>query len=88
MFASSLLILFSSKSLALAFLRSAMNCTSPRIELLFPAEDRPRKPAAAALASLEDAPASRKNRLEGSSRLMSAPMTTLQFDDASCEAEV
>ena len=37
-----------------------MNCTSPRIELLFPAEDRPRKPAAAALASLEDAPASRK----------------------------
>jgi len=29
MFASSLLILFSSSSLALAFLRSAMNCTSP-----------------------------------------------------------
>ena len=28
-FASSLLILFSSSSLALAFLRSAMNCTSP-----------------------------------------------------------
>jgi len=36
MFASSLFILFSSSSLALAFLRSAMNCTSPRMfELLF-----------------------------------------------------
>ena len=44
MFASSLLILFSSSSLALAFLRSAMNWTSPRILELFPEFPRPRKP--------------------------------------------
>jgi hypothetical protein len=43
MFASSLLILFSSSSLALAFLRSAMNCTSPRI-FVFPELPRPKKP--------------------------------------------
>lgn len=41
--ASSLLMRFSSNSRALAFLRSAMNCTSPRMfELLL--LDRPRKP--------------------------------------------
>jgi hypothetical protein len=44
MFASSLLILFSSNSLALAFLRSAMNWTSPRILELFPELPRLRKP--------------------------------------------
>jgi hypothetical protein len=44
MFASSLLILFSSSSLALAFLRSAMNCTRPRILELFPEFPRLRKP--------------------------------------------
>jgi hypothetical protein len=43
MFASSLLILFSSRSLALAFLRSAMNWTSPRIFELFPVVPRPKK---------------------------------------------
>ncbi len=43
MLASSLLILFSSSSRALAFLKSAMNCTKPRIlELLL--LERPRKP--------------------------------------------
>ncbi len=43
MLASSLLILFSSNSRALAFRRSAMNCTSPRmLELLL--VERPRKP--------------------------------------------
>lgn len=45
MLASSLLILFSSSSLALAFLRSAINCTNPRmLELLL--VERPRKPLA------------------------------------------
>jgi hypothetical protein len=44
-FASSLLMRFSSSSRALAFLRSAMNCTKPRIfELLL--LERPKKPAA------------------------------------------
>ena len=47
MFASSLLILFSSNSLALAFLKSAMNCTSPRMFALFPEDPRLKKPAAA-----------------------------------------
>ena len=43
MLASSLLIRFSSSSRALAFLKSAMNCTKPRIlELLL--LERPRKP--------------------------------------------
>jgi hypothetical protein len=42
MLASSLLILFSSSSLALAFLRSEMNCTSPRMLALL--LDRPKKP--------------------------------------------
>lgn len=46
MLASSLLMRFSSSSRALAFLRSAMNCTSPRmLELLL--LERPRKPPAA-----------------------------------------
>jgi len=45
MLASSLLMRFSSSSRALAFLRSAMNCTNPRMfELLL--VDRPRKPPA------------------------------------------
>ena len=43
MFASSLLILFSSSSLALAFLRSAMNCTRPRMFELLLELPRPRK---------------------------------------------
>jgi hypothetical protein len=43
MFANSLLILFSSNSLALAFLRSAINCTSPRIFELFPELPRLKK---------------------------------------------
>lgn len=42
-FASSLFILFSSSSLALAFLRSAMNCTNPRMFELFPELPRLRK---------------------------------------------
>lgn len=43
MLANSLLIRFSSSSLALAFLKSAMNCTRPRMfELLL--VERPRKP--------------------------------------------
>lgn len=50
-FASSLLILFSSKSRARAFLRSAMNWTRPRM-LELPVVDRPRKPAAAEEAML------------------------------------
>lgn len=45
MFANSLLMRFSSSSRALAFLKSAMNCTRPRMfELL--ELDLPRKPAA------------------------------------------
>lgn len=52
-FASSLLILFSSNSLARAFLRSAMNCTNPRILALFPEDPRLRKPAAAEEAILK-----------------------------------
>lgn len=45
MLANSLLMRFSSSSRALAFLRSAMNCTRPRMfELL--ELDLPRKPAA------------------------------------------
>lgn len=44
-FASSLLMRFSSNSRALAFLKSAMNCTSPRMFELFELE-RPRNPAA------------------------------------------
>jgi hypothetical protein len=47
MFANSLLILFSSSSLALAFLRSAINWTKPRMFALFPEDPRLRKPAAA-----------------------------------------
>jgi hypothetical protein len=47
MFANSLLILFSSNSLALAFLKSAMNCTKPRMLDPFPEFPRLRKPAAA-----------------------------------------
>ena len=43
MFASSLLILFSSSSLARAFLRSAMNWTNPRMFELFPELPRLRK---------------------------------------------
>lgn len=46
MLASSLLMRFSSSSLARAFLKSAMNWTSPRILELLEVE-RPRKPAAA-----------------------------------------
>lgn len=46
MFASSLLILFSSNSLALAFLKSAMNWTSPRMFALFPDEPRLKNPPA------------------------------------------
>lgn len=46
MLASSLLMRFSSSSRARAFLKSAMNCTSPRILELLELE-RPRKPAAA-----------------------------------------
>lgn len=53
MFASSLLILFSSNSLALAFRRSAMNCTSPRMFALFPDVPRLKKPAAAEVAILK-----------------------------------
>jgi hypothetical protein len=52
-FANSLLILFSSSSLALAFLKSAINCTSPRIWELFPELARPKNPAAAEVAMLE-----------------------------------
>lgn len=48
MFASSLFILFSSSSLALAFRRSAMNWTRPRMFELVLLTDRPRKPAAPA----------------------------------------
>jgi hypothetical protein len=44
MFANSLLILFSSNSLALAFLKSAMNWTNPRMFALFPDEPRLKKP--------------------------------------------
>jgi hypothetical protein len=47
MFANSLFILFSSNSLALAFLKSAINCTRPRMFELFPEFPRLRKPAAA-----------------------------------------
>ena len=43
MLASSLFILFSSSSLALAFRRSAINCTNPRIFELFPELPRLRK---------------------------------------------
>ena len=43
MFANSLFILFSSSSLALAFLRSAINCTRPRMFELFPELPRLRK---------------------------------------------
>jgi hypothetical protein len=46
-FANSLLIRFSSNSLALAFRKSAINCTNPRIFELFPELPRLRKPAAA-----------------------------------------
>lgn len=53
MFASSLLIRFSSSSLALAFRMSAINCTNPRILALFPDEPRLKKPAAAELAMLK-----------------------------------
>lgn len=52
MLASSLLILFSSKSRALAFLKSAMNWTSPRIFAVF-VPDRPRKPPEAMADMLE-----------------------------------
>ena len=48
---------FSSSSRARALRRSAMNWTRPRMEVLLDDVDRPRKPAAAALASLEVAPA-------------------------------
>ena len=56
MFANSLLILFSSSSLALAFRRSAMNCTNPRMFELFPELPRLKKPAAAdeAMMGVED----------------------------------
>jgi hypothetical protein len=52
-FANSLLIRFSSNSLALAFRKSAINCTNPRIFELFPELPRPRKPAAAEDAILD-----------------------------------
>jgi hypothetical protein len=48
-----LLILFSSSSLALAFLKSAINCTNPRIFALFPMLPRPKNPAAAEDAMIE-----------------------------------
>ena len=50
--ASSLLILFSSNSLALAFLKSAINCTNPRMFALFPDVPRLKKPAAAEVAMI------------------------------------
>ena len=51
--ANSLLILFSSSSRALAFLRSAINCTNPRIFELFPELPRPKNPDAAEDAMME-----------------------------------
>lgn len=52
-FANSLLILFSSSSLALAFRRSAINCTNPRIFELFPEEPRLKKLLAAEVAMID-----------------------------------
>lgn len=65
-FANSLLILFSSSSRARAFLRSAINCTRPRMFALLLLE-RPRKPAAEeAILSYE----------EGLERVVVAPIRT------------
>ena len=65
MFANSLFMRFSSSSRARALRRSAMNWTSPRMDVLLDEEDRPRKPAAAALASLKVAPVSGRRDWDG-----------------------
>jgi hypothetical protein len=56
MFANSLFILFSSNSLALAFLKSAINCTRPRMFEPFPEFPRLRKPAEDAMVSCRSQP--------------------------------